>query len=768
MKQFSLRIILCGILAWILSGGVLALWGHLNPVVFSTQLQATRGQNVYLFYTDKDTFARRPLPQKIFWAPPEDEWSHVQARIPRHKARHIRLGFDTPYRDQIRFKDITLDGTVLDLTKANFLPKLNVYTVAAQDDFFFFQIAGENAYITLPADAVAPFLRGAVVWVWLFIVLLILALCFWIYTPVAKQITRWAARAYPAWVFGVCAAGTVAGWSLFKYNAFQLRIDSLPLTSAAKYFAFLWHSNALTLLLLLLCILLLCCAFKRHRYLKVLGAVLGSALLFIEFIDAGLVQLLNTRFMPYQLGDFSTGLCSAALPFIKSFCATSTALYVVLVFACWGVLCVYSFKQKPPLKSLKYFWPVAVLLLGWYLIPVQGIFRNNESQFYDWPRVQLAQLKPDQDTTGEVPDAPLEYKCVAGLNGRQNIIFVLLESFSSSMSAYFSDGDAHMTPHLDALAKQHTAFFHHHATNFDTVQSLFSILTGIPALHFNAERHQFKDDRFYGHTFPKLFEQQGYNTMFFTSASLVYNKDEVLKRAGIKNLSHDDDPFYNGVKRFMFNSVPDDVLYARAEQWLEQYKQPNPYLLFIETATTHRPYIDPVSGKESLQATVTYADKALGQFIEHLQQNNLLENTLVIITSDHRVFDPLTPQQIRRFGPTAEAAVPLVVLGLGKAQKITATTSHIDLIPSLAYLTLPQACFHPYQENMFTLGNKRRSCTFFQSYLTENEIIIDCQGQAARVRLLSQGSEIKQGPLAEADKENALAFIDWVRAHNRY
>ena len=190
--------------------------------------------------------------------------------------------------------------------------------------------------------------------------------------------------------------------------------------------------------------------------------------------------------------------------------------------------------------------------------------------------------------------------------------------------------------------------------------------------------------------------------------------------------------------------------------------------MIVESTTSHSPFVDPVSGDDnSVEKTIRYADQALGNFIDYLQEQNILEDTIVVILSDHRIMLPITQTASDLFGEEAESAVPFVILGAPVPMQEKAF-SHIDLAPSLAFLTLPKACFHQYQNNMFSSEEIDSSCRFFQSFIEKEKVLIHCQNQHLQLALMQDFNIFLKGDIAEKEKKSLLSFIDWIRHDNQY
>lgn len=132
----------------------------------------------------------------------------------------------------------------------------------------------------------------------------------------------------------------------------------------------------------------------------------------------------------------------------------------------------------------------------------------------------------------------------------------------------------------------------------------------------------------------------------------------------------------------------------------------NPFFLFLAFDTPHEPYIInsvepyhdmPISDTaKRYAALITHADKAIGQLMDYLEENNLRDNTLVIFTSDNggAIQAPLDELNCNaglrgRKGLLYEGGikVPLIVNFPGKIKPNQESNSPIyfpDILPTLA------------------------------------------------------------------------------------
>ena len=173
-------------------------------------------------------------------------------------------------------------------------------------------------------------------------------------------------------------------------------------------------------------------------------------------------------------------------------------------------------------------------------------------------------------------------------------------------------------------------------------------------------------------------------------------------------------------------------------------------------------------GRQIATQLLQFADKYAGEFVRWLEKDGFFENGLLVITGDHRAMLPVSQQQYDTLGPDAESHIPLVIMGAGLKGRRTVKGSHTDLGASLEYLTLPQACFHQFQHNLFSPASKRNSCTLFQTLTLEKKALADCGGTFISFRLLPGSNKIFHGKLPAEQAAELMAFMSWLRENNTY
>lgn len=192
------------------------------------------------------------------------------------------------------------------------------------------------------------------------------------------------------------------------------------------------------------------------------------------------------------------------------------------------------------------------------------------------------------------------------------------------LGCYGDRGDR--TPHLDALAQAGTLFSRVDTPVPMTLPAHASLLSSTyPFAHGATEN---------GQTVPRglttlagVLKVQGYRTAAFIGGYVLD------ARFGL-NQGFDvyDSPFHlrpdPGEEPPEVKRSAEEVLSA-AEQWLKE-KSAQPFFVFIHLYDVHRPY-----SHGSYDAEIVYVDKAVGQFEQWLSDQRLLQDTLIVLTSDH-------------------------------------------------------------------------------------------------------------------------------------
>lgn len=285
---------------------------------------------------------------------------------------------------------------------------------------------------------------------------------------------------------------------------------------------------------------------------------------------------------------------------------------------------------------------------------------------------------------------------------RPNILLVTIDTLRADHVGAYGASSAR-TPNLDRLAAEGVRCVDAIAAAPITMPSHASLLTGLypPAhgVHDNGTAALPRDVT----TIAERLSGAGYSTHAFVSAvvlSRLYGLDKGFA-------TYDDDLWSEDAPRlFMIRERSARRTADRFVEWFGQWTKdqgptsasPAPFFTWVHFFDPHQPHEAPpedVQGSASpYDAEVTAADRGLGRLIDALRNAGALDDTVVIVTSDHG-------ESLGEHGEATHAIfvydatvrVPLIVrypalFPAGRAYD--GPVRHIDIVPTLlALLGLP-------------------------------------------------------------------------------
>lgn len=748
--SYLFRFFICSILSCLLISAVYFLYGGLKNADFKFEVQGLKNSTVTIFYSGNSVFDKLNFYQITITE--ENKLIPFSFSIPLNKAKHIRIQFSQSNGD-VFLKGVTLNGLSLNINRAFKYEKRNIRSCekdSPEPGVHHCMLAGENGYITFEPEEINNILFSDGIRKILICLSLILFLILWLLYGKIFHIVLMAASKNKLFCALISVPVLYELLKIFCY--WDIASAGYKSYGAIEFLKIIKADIIIPAILIIFCLYI---SYFKKVWIKTAFSVMAFIITFIQLLDFGLIQSLNSRLIFSQSIEFALewrATWSIAKEYLLSLYGILSLLFLVNLSAA----VFYSWRTN--IKNRKI---ISVIFLSSVLVYVLPYPKINE-KYQDLAHLYwgVYNQNKNNNTAAESGEFVPKYHCEEGLNGRQNIIIIVLESFSSYLSKYFSGLNDYM-PSLDKLAKENMAFMNYHTNSYNTVQSMFGLLTGWPMLQKGPSAATLRTDKFYTYNLTKPFQDEGYNTAFFSSASFVYSKDDIVKRLKFRTLSNDSDPFYDGKERFAFNSVSDDHLYERFKMWLKETPE-EPYLAVIETTTSHFPYTHPISKETTLEGTIEYADKYMGLFVEYLKEEKFFENNgVLVITGDHRAMRLIKPEEYEVLGPMADSMVPMVIMGKGFKGVDRDKAAHTDLGASLAYLALPKACFNQYQRNIFKPENPRKTCALFQRHPFPHNVLIDCGGRISKICLLSHTSRACGGELPVS--EEYLSYIKWLR-----
>jgi len=242
----------------------------------------------------------------------------------------------------------------------------------------------------------------------------------------------------------------------------------------------------------------------------------------------------------------------------------------------------------------------------------------------------------------------------------KNVVLVILESFTANAIRSITPNAPNVTPYLNEMSEKGILFTNFYSTGDRSGESLVSLLCGFPAFTVT----DVLDEPKRVGKLPNLysaFNQKGYSTIFLSGGDLRFsNLQAPLIEGGVNQLVSIND-FSRDQPRGSWG-VHDEAAFSRFSEIIRSSQEP--FFASIFSLSSHEPFIVPKSYPEmeslSRQANAMYyTDDQLGKLMKDLKSSNLLDSTLVLVSSDHGVREPGSFQVM----DAGKFHVPLLLFG---------------------------------------------------------------------------------------------------------
>jgi phosphoglycerol transferase MdoB-like AlkP superfamily enzyme len=265
-----------------------------------------------------------------------------------------------------------------------------------------------------------------------------------------------------------------------------------------------------------------------------------------------------------------------------------------------------------------------------------------------------------------------------------NIILIILESFTSNATGCLN-GITPVTPNLDEIAKGGILFTQCYASGNRTDKGMVAILSGYPSQP-TTSIIKFPNKTQSLPALPRVLRDHGYLTSFYYGGDIEFAnyKSYVINAGFDKLISLKNFPDSQKICSW---GVPDQYLFDRVYHDVKNAKEP--YLLTLFTLSSHPPFDVPMEPylkgndpETKFCNSVYYTDRCLGIFIDSLENHNLLNNTLVVITADH---GSTWPGNFENTAPE-KYQIPMIWYGgaLAKSNtRINTIINQTDIAPTL-------------------------------------------------------------------------------------
>jgi phosphoglycerol transferase MdoB-like AlkP superfamily enzyme len=345
----------------------------------------------------------------------------------------------------------------------------------------------------------------------------------------------------------------------------------------------------------------------------------------------------------------------AALP-LRSWTRAGAGVFAVLLLA---VVAARGGLQKKPLK------PIHAFASGHHEIGILTL--NTAFTLIHSPRER--QLEPvqyfaDDREVEALIRAPYGYTPVRADAPRQNVMYLILESFGTEIWGGQDREMPGLTPFLDSLAGHGTFFTNSFANGRRSMDALPSLLLGVPLyMGQSIAVSGYQGNQWFG--LGHFLGDAGYHTsMFHGAVKGTMYFDAIAAMAGISDF-YPLERFPADVQQEAFDGnwgLYDEPALQFVAKELATHREP--WFTTVFTISTHHPYRVPAQyeqtlpkGPREIHQNVAYVDLAVRRFFETARTQPWFKNTLFIITGDHT-----PPMRSKRYDtPLGRYMVPVLL-----------------------------------------------------------------------------------------------------------
>ncbi len=386
-----------------------------------------------------------------------------------------------------------------------------------------------------------------------------------------------------------------------------------------------------------------------RKLLLALKSILIFIVLFMAFAEAAMVDFSGMLFGPEAIAHFSW---DAFMLGVREYFWPFLALLIFLVLIVF--ILVYSSQKFLTRKTQWWVFVISALLLVYFFNHsvlgryTQGIKKHLAlSQLQTVTAKQLDKLKP----LGISALTANKSTIVTKGGNNKNLIVVYLESFSDIFTT--SDRYPELTPNINRLKASHGPIKPYISTAKFTMDGLISSLCGfLPNMTLGNNTIAGNDKHYFLiPCLPDVLKEAGYYQEFFGGAKKSFaNKGTFLLDHGFdqvwgwEDFEHDEN--YKPPKKHSWWGLHDDDLFALAHAKIKElHQKTQPFHISILTLSSHlkgfsAPSCQPYGNDaDRFIDAIHCTDQLLGQFIDQLKSDGILEDTVVFITGDHSVFN---------------------------------------------------------------------------------------------------------------------------------
>ena len=360
------------------------------------------------------------------------------------------------------------------------------------------------------------------------------------------------------------------------------------------------------------------------------------------------------------------------------------SVLLIVNFAFFCILRFLPFEEKVGLEKSPVFEYFSTRILSSYYLDVK-----KKAEPAEYPKIA------DDDEV--FPKIDFDYSQTKG----KNVIFVILESTAFEKTPLGGDKESKFS-FLDDLSKKSISFVSHRTVFPATTRSLLSLFCSTYSGTDYASITK-TDAVFDCGSIFDTFEKNGYSTSFFSPVLLDFDdfgNSEILKK--INYVFEPSEVLKNGAFKRKFGTttaIEEEIVQEHFFKHIQEVTSKNkPFFALYFPYWTHAPYEVPfedtgkLSSLERYYRSQEYLNEKMKEFLNRLEKENIMENSIVIVTSDHgeafgrKVGNFIHPNYLW----DENLHVPFMIYAKGvtdaEPKTVTNPTTVLDVAPTIAAL----------------------------------------------------------------------------------
>jgi len=419
-----------------------------------------------------------------------------------------------------------------------------------------------------------------------------------------------------------------------------------------------------------------------------MGSKFDFLLLFDFIILAVYVFIARKSFTKNHRRAIKSFLCVFILPI-------AFIIYVpinITVFNNADVRNAYLFSNYDKTNTAKYFSPV-----GYHVMDLYTVYRDSQ------PYKLTDKDKADIDQLFEIKNENLPNNEYFGKAKGKNLIYIQVESLESFVIGKEVNGKE-ITPNLNKLIKNSLYFPNTFEQVNEGTSSDADLMVNTSMLPLKQGSTFFRYPNTNYNSMPKILKDEGYTSYAIRpEKGSFWNIRNGLTQIGIENFSD----YYSLNQDEQIGLGLSDKRYF--EQVIPKIKeQKQPFYTATVTLTSHGPFDLPEEYRElgldqglndskmgGYFESIHYADKQIGHFLDMLDQEGILQNSIIAIMGDHTGIHKYYNDSINQLShkedwylDTGNPTVPFILYDPSAKEGKTFDklyNGQIDVMPTLLY-----------------------------------------------------------------------------------